>query len=1348
MTGSLPAELMEDSNSSYEDVLCTQVDFGDVFDAHTQRESDLHMEQQETSASTATQGSSHRSADDGGFIDIGNANAGVDSHGDSGSSLPSINVEEPTVSIKQESQDHETVQANMEKITIDLSASDEENIVVVGQIVENVVKDEDLDFSWHDMGDETIEISEDEGTDLPRVNKPLFFSTDTEGNALASSDFGEPQQRSTATPIFAEPTPNIENPSLYRSVSGAIPDDSLFSKLQTDYTAKNRGEPIMTGTESIIEGFQGVLSQHESSSKADDEYETAWQDGKVEEDERNAATNFHKLRKAYRAKRKAGENNVGDDIRYLAAEKKEKVRLRRLEVECLRSRDPQVSDDSDQAAKSDDDLFLPIFPTNSTATKRTRDPIAQAQNEQREPLNKAADDSPSLKRQATKAKRELAKELDYELQQNRLAGVDQIIIAQEQKDAKAKAAREFQERKRRQEQANPFTRAVSKKSITAKGTASKPARKVRSSNATKQRRLDDLRNLGHHNIYDEANENAGKSLGPVDPATRTVDALKGLIASTPLEDLRAVRRERADIIRASKIFGHGAVHPDGNEAWEVKGLISHLRHYQLQGAKMMYDLETSLDKPHGGVMADQMGLGKTVMTLAAMVANRPSTGDCPKTTLIVAPPALIEQWMEEIEKHVKPNVFPGVIKHHTLSKLAGSGALYMMQKADVVLTTYNEVMNSYPKFSPPEELKTLEEQLSWWDEVWENHRGPLHRIHFHRIVLDEAHGIKNYISKTSVTCRALMGKHRWAITGTPIHNRVQELFPYFRFLRLDHTRSLDEFQHYFCNPEDANCTDRLHAVLKKFLIRRTHATTLLGKPLIQLPQNHQRTIYLEFNTFERAIYDMIYERYIKGINYLSNQGKLEEQHGLVLTMLMNLRRLTAHPFLIQETIERFQASEITKLLTTSDEGDEGDTRGRNMASAMQRMIEATNKPSDAVEDLPDAVDSDLSQQPLVLKFGKLLRDLERGRKWADLRERRFCQKCESPPVRPRVTSCLHLYCTECMEALADEAVINDEVESTCITCAEVFVESSECDGLKELEFVEPLLGPGDRPHKRGKKDRNADTKWIDVGGDLLPSSKTAAVEAQLEQWLTEEPDKKIIVFSQFLMLMKIVGRVCEQRKWGHCHYNGEISQPTRKENLKKFESHSNIKVLIASLKCGGVGLNLTMASKVICVDLWYNSAIEQQAFCRVFRIGQENETYITRFVVKDTIDERLERLQEEKDTAISAAIDEKMLGKLSVTKLMKLFGPLKLDNGKLQIASIEDQAGGYIEPALNVDGPEVRPGTKKNKKTKRVGTKDTKAAKVTKVTKGGKGSRGGKGAKIAQTRRDKATLERIERGMQ
>lgn len=1109
----IPSAFKNDSNTTYEDPLGTQYDLGNLFDAHTSVEtsSDLHTDQQVVPASNATEGSPHRSADDRVFIDLGTTNAEVESHGDSGPSPWTINVEEPTVVIKQESPDPAIVRANTEKITIDLSASDEEDVVVVGQIVKNVVKDEDLDLSWHDMGDETIEISDDEGTDLPRVNEPLFFSTDTEGNALASSDFDEPQQRSTATPVLAEPTPNNEHPSLHRSIFGEQPDHSFLRGLQENYMNQHLGRQVVTGAGSIFRGVQDALPQSERDSKDGNEDKDMVLDKKAEEDERNATTTFHKSRRDYKAKVKAGENSLGDDVRYLAAERREKARLKRLEIEYLRSRGPQDFDDSDQAADSDDGLFLRQFPVTPSTTKRTRNPREETPHGQEELLDA---DSPNSKRQATKARRERAKEFDEELRLNHLAGVEQIIIAEEQKAAKEKATKEHKERKRRQEQGQPQPK--SKKNNTAK---SKPARKSQAANLREQKHIENLRSLGYHNIYDEANKNADMAPGPFDHSTKKSDALKSLMASIPLEDLRAARRDRADIIRASKVLGFRTVRRDGEGAWEMKGLTSHLYDYQLTGTAMMHELETGLDKPTGGMMADQMGLGKTVMTIAAMVANRPSAGDGPKTTLIVAMPALVDQWMDEFAKHLKPGVFPGVIKHHALSKVAGSGALYIMQTADVVLTTYGEVIKSYPKFSPPEDLKTLEEKLSWWDEIWDTTRGALHRIHFHRVVLDEAHVIKNHMAQTSVACRALMGKHRWGITGTPIHNCVQELYPYFKFLRVPHNKSFEIFQKNFCNPADVNCTERLHAILKRILIRRTHATQLCGKPLIQLPRNHQRTIYVEFNSVERAIYDMVSDRYIKGINYFSSKGMLEEKHSLILTMLLRLRQFTAHPFLIQDTIERFlQTSEIDKLLVTGDQENETELRGKDMASAMKRMVEATNKPSDIVEDSTYTTDPEVAKQPLLLKFQKFLRELKRGEKWPELKERRFCQKCESPPVCPRVTSCLHIYCTECMQALADEAVIDNEQESTCITCAEVFTESCPCDGLKELEVEEPLLGSGDRSAKRGKKDQNADIKWIDVGGKLLPSSKTAAVEAQLEQWLTEEPEKKITVFSQFLML--------------------------------------------------------------------------------------------------------------------------------------------------------------------------------------------------------------------------------------
>lgn len=90
----------------------------------------------------------------------------------------------------------------------------------------------------------------------------------------------------------------------------------------------------------------------------------------------------------------------------------------------------------------------------------------------------------------------------------------------------------------------------------------------------------------------------------------------------------------------------------------------------------------------------------------------------------------------------------------------------------------------------------------------------LHRVCFYRIVLDEAQAIKTYNSQISIACRGLIGKHRWALTGTPIQNTADELYPYFKFLRIKHTGSLEVFKHNF-GIDSEESQGRLHSMLKQ-----------------------------------------------------------------------------------------------------------------------------------------------------------------------------------------------------------------------------------------------------------------------------------------------------------------------------------------------------------------------------------------------------------------------------------------------------------------------------------------------------------------------------------------------------
>jgi SNF2 family DNA or RNA helicase len=81
--------------------------------------------------------------------------------------------------------------------------------------------------------------------------------------------------------------------------------------------------------------------------------------------------------------------------------------------------------------------------------------------------------------------------------------------------------------------------------------------------------------------------------------------------------------------------------------------------------------------------------------------------------------------------------------------------------------------------------------------------------------------------------------------------------------------------------------------------------------------------------------------------------------------------------------------------------------------------------------------------------------------------------------------------------------------------------------------------------------------------------------------------------------MKVLGRLFQQRGWAFANYDGKMTHEARDNAITTYDR--TVKIMIASLKCGDVGLDLTMASCVICVDQWWNSSVEQQAFCRVFQ---------------------------------------------------------------------------------------------------------------------------------------------------
>ncbi len=241
-------------------------------------------------------------------------------------------------------------------------------------------------------------------------------------------------------------------------------------------------------------------------------------------------------------------------------------------------------------------------------------------------------------------------------------------------------------------------------------------------------------------------------------------------------------------------------------------------------------------------------------------------------------------------------------------------------------------------------------------------------------------------------------------------------------------------------------------------------------------------------------------------------------------MLLRLRQMTGHIFMLQETMEEmFELEDIENIWReTSSEvtADPGSTR--DMMKSMRRMIEVKDNPDDSAADDEDEEDEDDTEQgaKLIFKFRKYIRHLRASSKWEEMKERSTCHKCCEPPDDPWITSCMHIYCGECLRIMAYEAAANDEDQAACEACGEIFNESQPCGGLQELDFEEnhaPQNEEG-KPKTRPKRKVKDNMKWVDFDGQILPSTKTAAVQAQIEKWFREEPTKKVIVFSQFHLM--------------------------------------------------------------------------------------------------------------------------------------------------------------------------------------------------------------------------------------
>ncbi|CAO3665234.1 unnamed protein product [Umbelopsis ramanniana] len=621
---------------------------------------------------------------------------------------------------------------------------------------------------------------------------------------------------------------------------------------------------------------------------------------------------------------------------------------------------------------------------------------------------------------------------------------------------------------------------------------------------------------------------------------------------------------------------------------QPKDLVLPLLPFQKEGVGWMRDQEKSPDFK-GGILADEMGMGKTIQTIA-MLLEEPRQ----KPNLVVAPTVALMQWKREIETHTR-----GVLNVYLFHGASRSSDKDFLKGYDVILTTYSILESAFRKqeygFKRTHHL-VKEASL-------------LHQIHWHRIILDEAHNIKDRSNNTARSVFNLQSDFKWSLTGTPLQNRVGELYSLIRFMQAD------PFGYYYCKtcpckqltwkfsdrkscdhcghkPMDHVCWwnneilkpiqtygatadgllafKKLRKLLDRMMLRRTKLERAddLGLP--------PRTVVVRrdlFNEEEEDMYQSLYSDSARKFTTYVEQGTVLNNYANIFELLMKMRQCSNHPDMV---LKRSNASENQQLV---------------------------------------------------------------------------CVVCNEPPEDAIMSNCRHIFCRECCTQYLESFVEEGALQMRTPNCP-------RCFAILTVDLSQPTieLDHGDEQAVHAKYSKNSIINRINMD-KWRSSTKIEALVEELTKLQREDRSIKSIVFSQFVNFLDLVNWRLSRSGFECVKLDGTMSPQQRDAAIKHFMTNPNVTVFLISLKAGGVALNLTEASRVFICDPWWNPAAELQAMDRIHRLGQYRPIKITRLIIENSIESRIVQLQEKKTALVESTIgkDVEALSRLSEEDLRFLF---------------------------------------------------------------------------------------------
>ncbi|XP_057526448.1 DNA repair protein RAD16 [Amaranthus tricolor] len=728
---------------------------------------------------------------------------------------------------------------------------------------------------------------------------------------------------------------------------------------------------------------------------------------------------------------------------------------------------------------------------------------------------------------------------------------------------------------------------------------------------------------------------------------------------------------------------------------EPSELLKPLLRFQKEWLSWALKQEESVIR--GGILADEMGMGKTIQAIALVLAKREirraingaeeslsspgSSSQLPliNSTLVICPVSALHQWLREIERFT----LAGSTKALCYQGPKRARNSLQFSEFDFVITTYNTIEADYRKMMPPKQRckwcgkcfyerkmavhlkyycgpyasrtekqskqdkkkkksqykmfeKCSEVDISGkYDELAQKEnrkvhnrvkesetqseeedvggvevnilKSPLHSVKWERIVLDEAHSIKDRHSNTARSVFALESSYKWALSGTPLQNRVGELYSLVRFLQIA------PYSHYLCKDCDCmtldyisskECKSCTHNSVRHFCWwnrnvatpMQLHGSTTRGqRAMFLLKQKILRNILLRRTKTGRAsdlalppkilslrrdsldireedYYQSLYTESQAQFNTYANKGTVMNNYAHIFVLLTRLRQAVDHPYLVVYSRANSSQSE-------------------------------------------SGIETDIAEQT--------------------------CGICHDPIEDPVVTSCGHVFCRVCLIDYSSSLG-----QTSCPSCSKPLTADFTSNSSRGQKAKTTLAG--------FRSSSILNRVHLD---DFQTSTKIDALREEIRFMIERDGSAKGIVFSQFTSFLDLIMYSLKKSGITCVLLEGSMTVAARDNAIKRFHEDSGCRIFLISLKAGGVALNLTVASHVFLMDPWWNPAAERQAMDRIHRIGQYKPIRIIRFVIENTIEERILKLQEKKELVFEGTVggSAAALSKLTEADLKFLF---------------------------------------------------------------------------------------------